>query len=141
MGIKINQLTSFQTFFLLLFLVLFIFLISLTFQKIVHAAPTVVKTTSGKVFFDDFNRTSIGSGYTAEGVGTSSWSMNANRVRYTSSGAGGQATLKSNNISTSGDKIYEFLFNTSTFNSVAPRTQTQKSDNSNFYWFDSDFGN
>ncbi|MDO8231681.1 MAG: hypothetical protein Q7T37_00555, partial [bacterium] len=52
----------------------------------VSAAPALTRISSGKILFDNFNRASLGTAYTAEGGGTGGWSISGNRAQYQSSG-------------------------------------------------------
>lgn len=94
------------------------------------------RTSTGKVFFDDFSRSSVGSGYTPTGVNTGNWSDNGSRLVYSSSG-GGQAYETVNNISVPVNGISEFIFNSSSFISVTPRLQVSFGGIN--YYFDSNF--
>jgi glucose/arabinose dehydrogenase len=102
------------------------------------AAPSLTRTASGKLLFDDFNRASLGSSYTAEGGGMANWSIVGNRVRYQST-AGGQAVLRNTAGSIPANAVYEATFNMSSWAGlVTPRLRGQANGN-NYYYFESHF--
>ncbi|OGE79154.1 MAG: hypothetical protein A2751_05960 [Candidatus Doudnabacteria bacterium RIFCSPHIGHO2_01_FULL_46_14] len=104
----------------------------------VSAAGVLTRTTTGKLFFDDFNRASIGSNYLAEGGGTGNWSIVGNRVRYQSAGSG-QAVLRNTIANILPNAVYEGTFNVSSWAGfVTPRLRAQVNGN-DFYYFDSHF--
>jgi hypothetical protein len=80
---------------------------------------------SGKLFFDDFTRPSIGPGYVAEGINGEGWSIVANRLRYTSTSDNGQAYLRNTAFTYGADAVYEYFF-TYTASATAPRLALQK---------------
>jgi hypothetical protein len=109
--------------------------------KAVASPPVLVRSSLGKLFFDDFNRTSVGSGYTAEGMGASGWSIVGNRLKYTSTSGNGQAYLRPA-FSYNGDAIYDFTFKTNSNSLVAPRFAMRKAagPSGDHYLFDTDHG-
>ncbi len=103
----------------------------------VSAAPALTRTSSGKILFDNFNRASLGTAYTAEGGGTGGWSISGNRVQYQSSGSG-QAVLRNTAVSIPANAIYEATFNISNWGGVTPRLRASVNGN-NYYYYDSHF--
>jgi hypothetical protein len=110
-------------------------------DKALGATPTLSRTSSGKLFFDDFNRTLLGSGYTPEDLGTGGWAIVGNRLRYTSTSGNGQAYLRSAS-SYNGEAIYDFTFRNTDNSLVAPRFAMQKAagPTGDHYLFDTDHG-
>jgi hypothetical protein len=101
------------------------------FMHDLQAAPVVVKTGSGKLFFDSFNRTAIGAGYVPEGFAATGWSIVNNRLRFTSAPGYGQAYLRNTQFSYTGEAIYDFVVSNSSNNIAVPRFAAQKAAGEN----------